>query len=578
MIFNMLPENILPYSNNYASSHDAFENIIGDSTDNPKDPNQGTRSWTAQQESGSGSRLNWLIAAFGILFLVLLFQLWQLQVSRGSALAVKSEYNTLSREPVFASRGSVLDRNGEQLAWTQANGTSSQLIRDRNFVTKPGFGHLLGYVNFPEKDANGNYYRKKMIGQAGVEAGYNQRLQSQPGQKIISTNAVGEVVSESTVSAPQPGKDLQLSIDAQVQEKLYSLIKQTAEERNYTGGAGVLMDIDSGELISSVSYPGFDSNKITENQQYLNQLQAATSSPFLNRVSEGIFTPGSVVKPFMATAALNEGLITPQTTIVSTGDLRIQNPYDPDSYTIFQDWKAHGAVNLQEAIAVSSNVYFYQIGGGFEDQPGLGIDNIVEYSHDFGLGTKTGIEGLPESTGLVPTPEWKQKNFADGTWRLGDTYNTAIGQYGYQVTPLQMARGIAGIAREGTLPTPTLEKGDTGKSTEVETEINLADYRVVKAGMRQAVTSNKGTANNLDVGYTDIAAKTGTAELGGENTGINSWIVGFYPYQDPQYAFTVVMSDGDRNNVVGGLYVMRQMLDWMHEKDMPYIPSNNSNQ
>jgi penicillin-binding protein 2 len=226
---------------------------------------------------------------------------------------------------------------------------------------------------------------------------------------------------------------------------------------------------------------------------------------------------------------------------------------------------------MREAIAVSSNIYFYQVGGGFEDQPGLGIDNIVDYSKAFGLSTKTGIKGLREASGVIPTPAWKEANFADGTWRLGDTYNTAIGQYGYQITPLQITRGIAGIASSGRLPTPTLRKNDTAESEPVGMDIDSTAYRVVQQGMRRAVTSEQGTAHNLDVDYTGVAAKTGTAELGGDKSGVNSWITGYFPYQDPEYAFTVVMEEGPRSNVVGGLYVMRQLLDWMERENIEYL-------
>jgi len=549
-----------------------FEAILGDMTESPKDPNQ-RRSQAAYSQGNVSNRLVWLIVAFVVLAGVLIFQLWQLQVNRGAALALEGEYNTLSEKPVFAPRGSIVDRHGTRLAWSGTNGTTSDVVHDRSYATSSGVGHVVGYVNYPQKDDSGNYYRTEMTGLAGVEAGYNDYLQAKPGRKIFTTNAVGDVVSESVISQPKPGKDLQVTIDWRLQNKLYSLIENTAQERNYTGGAGVIMDVSSGELITAVSYPGFDANKVTDDQEYLNQLQSATSTPFLNRVSEGIFTPGSVVKPFVALGALHEGVVTPQTTIISTGQLRVQNPYDPDAYAIFPDWKAHGAVDLQEALAVSSNVYFYQIGGGFKKQAGLGIDNIVKYSQAFGLGEKTGIDGLSESLGVIPTPEWKEENFADSTWRLGDTYNTAIGQYGYQVTPLQMVRGVAGIARDGVLPTPTLKKGSNPDTITVSPAISPADYQVVKSGMRQAVTREEGTAHNLDVDFVDIAAKTGTAQRGGKKAGVNSWIAGFYPYQDPQYAFTVVMSDGDSDNVVGGLFVMRRMLDWMQTREIPYLPS-----
>jgi penicillin-binding protein 2 len=291
----------------------------------------------------------------------------------------------------------------------------------------------------------------------------------------------------------------------------------------------------------------------------------------LNRVSQGEFTPGSVIKPFVATAALAEGVVTQNTTIVSRRRMRVENPWEPGTYSIFKDWKAHGPVQLKDALAVSSNVYFYQVGGGFQGQPGLGIERLSRYSRAFGFGDRTGIAGLAEKSGVVPDKAWKQANFQDGRWRVGDTYNAAIGQYGYQVTPLQVVRAVGAVANGGRLATPRIVKSTDREFESVSGQISAADYRIVRSGMRQAVTTQAGTASNLQTDYTNVAAKTGTAELGGDASGVNSWVVGFYPYQNPKYAFAVVMESGPRSNAVGGLYVMRQFLNWANETDSPLI-------
>ena len=154
--------------------------------------------------------------------------------------------------------------------------------------------------------------------------------------------------------------------------------------------------------------------------------------------------------------ALTEGVIDPYKKILSTGSISIPNPYFPDQKTVFKDWKAHGWTDMREAIAVSSDVYFYEIGGGFESQKGLGIVNIEKYAQLFGIGQKTGIDLPDEKGGIIPGPEWKIKNFKGEPWRIGDTYNTVIGQYGFQVTPLEMVRAISAIANYGTLVTPAL--------------------------------------------------------------------------------------------------------------------------
>ncbi len=561
-------------SQDKAVSTAKFESVFVDEQAPVKDPSRGTVFWT----SANGKRLQNRIIMLGVVtFLVAIVfvgQLWRLQVTQGQAMAIEGEHNTLSQTPVFARRGAITDRQGKQLAWSES--TSSKRYFTRSYATSTaGLGHLLGHVSYPKRDDNGNFYRTEVEGQEGVEASLQDRLAADTGAKIVETNALGEVTSESTVANPQAGDNIELTVDAGVQQKLFSLIKETATDRGFAGGAGVLMDVHSGELLAATSYPEFDPAKLTDGERgYVKSLTKNNTRPFLNRVSAGRFTPGSIVKPFMALAALEEGVITPRTEIVSTGQLRIENPYEEDTYTIFEDWDAHGAVNMREALAVSSNVYFYQIGGGHEDQPGLGIDNISRYSHAFGLGEETGIEEFSEEEGVIPTPEWKRANFDGEPWRLGDTYNTAIGQYGYQVTPLQMVRAVSGIATDGILPKPVLQRDAQTQQESVSESINSEHYQVVREGMRRAVTD--GTASGLDAGFVEIAAKTGTAELGGKEAGVNSWVIGFFPYDNPRFAFTVVMADGPRSNVIGGVYVMRRLVNWMQQNRSSYLQPASS--
>ncbi|MEX2514845.1 MAG: penicillin-binding transpeptidase domain-containing protein [Candidatus Paceibacterota bacterium] len=553
---------------NHSSIHDDLSMVFGEADTPTADPNRGTAFWTAESGGQIRQRIAYLSVLVLIAVTVFIFQLWNLQIQKGEAFTIESVQNSLSQTPLFPERGSVSDRDGTRLAWNTATDTQDFFLR--SYATSTGFGHLLGYVKYPRRDNNGNYYRQEIIGQAGVERHFQDFLAGQPGRKIVESNALGQQVSESVVDEARAGEDMRLSIDAEVQHQLFSLIQITAEERGFSSGAGVIMNVETGELLAATAYPEYRSKSLTVGEEgYIQELLDNHAQPFLNRVSAGRFTPGSVVKPFMAVAALAENIIDPRTTILSTGFLRVQNPYEPDLFTIFPDWKAHGLVDMRDALAVSSNEYFYQIGGGYKDQEGLGITRIAAYSQAFGLAEETGIQGMSEVAGVIPTPEWKRENFTDGLWRLGDTYNTSIGQYGYQVTPLQMVRAVAAIANSGTLVTPTVRTDISAPSVSVPKDISEADYQVVREGMRQAVTD--GTAGGLNVRYVDVAAKTGTAELGGNKSRLNSWIIGFYPYDDPQYAFIVVMAEGPRSNVVGGLYVMRQLLDWMHLNSPTYI-------
>jgi len=169
---------------------------------------------------------------------------------------------------------------------------------------------------------------------------------------------------------------------------------------------------------------------------------------------------------------------------------------------------------------------------------------------------------------VIPNPEWKLAMFNGDPWRVGDTYHTVIGQYGFQVSPVQMVRGIAAIANGGALVTPHVRLGDMVSTTPIS-GVNKDVLAVVRDGMRLAVTH--GTAKGLDLPYINVAAKTGTAEIGTANQFINSWVVGFFPYENPHYAFTVVMEQGPHNNTVGGLYVMRQFFEWMAINTPEYV-------
>jgi penicillin-binding protein 2 len=233
------------------------------------------------------------------------------------------------------------------------------------------------------------------------------------------------------------------------------------------------------------------------------------------------------VKPFFALAALEEQIISPQKEIESTGSLKLANPYRPGEFSVFNDWKAHGWTDMRKAIAVSSDVYFYQIGGGFTGQQGLGIERIDKYSKMFGFSTVIENSFFTGKKGNIPTPEWKKETFGGDIWRVGDTYNTSIGQYGFQVTPIQAVRAVAALANGGKLLEPTIQledKAAIGRATTVSVQ-NPEYYKVIREGMRMTVTD--GTAQSINVPYVNVAAKTGTAQVGTRNQYINSWVVGF---------------------------------------------------
>ncbi len=290
--------------------------------------------------------------------------------------------------------------------------------------------------------------------------------------------------------------------------------------------------------------------------------------PFLNRVTSGLYAPGSIVKPIVAAAALTEGIISPNKQILSTGSISIPNPYDPKHPTVFKDWRANGWVYVRKAIAYSSDVYFYEVGGGFEDQPGLGIDRLDKYFRLFGFGQDPSLNGFPTQEGNIPTIAWKAKTFPeDPTWRVGNTYHTAIGQYGMQVTPLQAVREAAALANGGKLLVPTLLASSTPQSVDVG--IPDATLQIVREGMRYGVTD--GIAKAVQFDFVHVAAKTGTAQVGMHNEFINSWMIGFFPYEHPRYAYAMVLERGPQHTTMGSPAAMGQFLLWMHENAPQYL-------
>ncbi len=496
---------------------------------------------------------------------VFLYKLWDLQIIDAAGYSQKSENNRLADSIVFANRGVIFDRNEVPLVWNDLNQINSDFAR-RMYATSTGLSTVLGYVKYPTKDSSGFYYQTTYVPKDGIEKMYNEQLSGVNGYKLTETDALGKATSLKVVEPPVDGGNLHLSIDAGIQKTMYKAMLEYAAKAGYRGGGGVIMDVESGEIIAMASFPEYDSNTLslgTDSAKITGYL-TDKNNPFLNRVVSGLYTPGSIVKPFIAMGALTEGIINPNKQIRSTGSLTIPNPYNPDQPTVFRDWKAHGLVDMRRAIAVSSNVYFFEIGGGFEDQKGLGISRIEKYMRMFGFGEKTGIESYTEKAGVIPNPTWKKTLFgADEEWRLGDTYNTSIGQYGVQVTPLQAVRAIGAIANGGKLLYPTVIKpNDAYQSLSTPVPLSEENFQIVREGMRMTVT--EGTAQSLSFPFVKVAAKTGTAELGPTKSLVNSWTVGYFPADKPRYAFAVVMEKGRSNNQVGATLIMRDVLNWMN--------------
>lgn len=515
--------------------------------------------------------------ALGILFALILLgfggRAFELQVVHGDNYSDISRNNRLERSVIFASRGVIYDRTGRELAWNESQDTEHGGFALRRYTDILGLSHVLGFVQYPRADKQGIWWREEYSGIAGVELAYDELLRGENGSTLLETDARSEVARSNIVVPVRNGANVTLSVDAELQSTLYSMLLAHANRQNFKGGASVIMDVKTGEILALTSFPEYDNSAFTDGDAA--SIRKATTdprAPLLNHAIAGLYAPGSIVKPIFAAAALNESIISPDKKILSTGAITIPNPYDPSKPSVFRDWTVHGWVDMREALAVSSDEYFYTIGGGHGGQEGLGIKRLDDYARAFGLSAPSGIALRGEEVGVIPTPEWKAEVFgADDPWRIGNTYHTAIGQYGFQLTPIQAVRFTAAIANGGKLLTPQLLASSTPASTEVG--IPNLYLQVVREGMRLAVTSNRddATVKSLHIPGIEIAAKTGTAQTGARNEYMNSWSIGFWPSSNPRFAYATVLERAPAGTLSGSAPAMRPFFEWMMVNRPEYL-------
>jgi len=532
------------------------------------------------------------VRTVGIIFtcvaLVFFYQIFKLQVLHGEEYRQISENNTLSKAVIVAERGVVYDRNGEMLAWNEADKTGQYDFPVRAYTDKLGLGQILGYVSYPKKDSKGFFFRTDYLGRSGVELTYDDVLKGANGNKVVEVNALNKIISEYEVDHAKNGEDLHLSIDAGLSEAMYNIIASSTRESGARSGAAAIMDVHTGEIIAMTSFPSYDPEVMADgdNTELIQQYNTDPRFPFLNKVLGGVYTPGSIVKPFVAYAGLKEGIISQSTHIYSNGKLTIPNPYTPSQPSYFADWRAQGDMTVREALAFSSNVFFYIVGGGLpqiavpqagldHSVPGVGITKLDSYFDYFNFGHKTNIRMTNEQEGTVPSPEWKQKQFGED-WRLGDTYFTSIGQYGWQVTPLQMLVAYGALANGGRFFTPHLLSNE--KPVYVDKPLDPNILTIIHEGMRMTTTHSRGTAQALKKPYVNIAAKSGTAELDFAKARLNTWAAGFWPYEHPQYAFILMMENAPYTNRLGGTKVMGNVMDWIHVNRPQYLEATTTPQ
>lgn len=428
--------------------------------------------------------------------------------------------------------------------------------------------HILGYTGKISPEAldrlGPQYSLIDYVGKTGLEYSWEQELKGINGRKNIEVDALGrrkKVVSEVN---PVAGYNLQLSLDLDLQREAETVTKAWLAKTKTNRAAVIAMDPRNGQILALVSLPAYDNNLFARgvSQEEYNVFLNDENNPLFNRAISGEIPSGSTIKPVIAAAALQEKVISENTSFLSVGGLYIGQWF-------FPDWKAggHGITNVRKALAESVNTFFYYIGGGYQDFVGLGVDRLVKYMNLFGLGAKTGIDLNGESAGFVPTQTWKEET-KNEAWYIGDTYHISIGQGDILVTPLQVANFTAAVANGGILYRPSLvqslldENNQTVKKIEPEiirqNFIDSYNLQVVREGMRQTVTA--GSARSLGTLPVSVAGKTGTAQWSSKKEN-HAWFTGFAPYENPEIVITVLVEEGREGSEIS-VPITKEILNW----------------
>ncbi len=440
----------------------------------------------------------------------------------------------------------------------------------RQYLKGPLTTHIIGYVGRISKERVEDYIRRgynanDRVGLVGVELTFEDQLRGTKGRKHIEVDVAGREVR--TVGEPepaQPGCNLVLAIDLDLQQVMEAALQRGMNQVGAESGVVIAMNPQTGEVLGMVSLPTYDNNLFASgiSVEDYRRLSTDPNHPLVNHAISGQYPPGSTFKIIPASAALEEEVIDPYRTIfICKGTLWVPNkffPDNPDLAQAFRCWNesGHGPVNFVQGIAQSCDIYFYQIAGGYGDFEGLGLERLSEYATLFGLGEVTGIDLPGESAGLVPTATWKRLTYAE-SWVTGDTYNMAIGQGFVLVTPLQILNATAAVANGGTLYRPQIlyqitdAKGEVIRPFQKEVirqiPVSGENLALVREGLRAAVTM--GTAQEVNLPQVSVAGKTGTAEYPGPrdyrgNLPTHAWFTAFAPFEEPQIALVVFVAGG----------------------------------
>lgn len=428
---------------------------------------------------------------------------------------------------------------------SQYPGVVIEVTPIRDYILKQEGAHTFGYVSEIndtelEKMKDEGYKSGDIIGKFGIEKIYDKELRGENGGQQVEVDVSGKPVQILGRKEPVPGDDLELTIDIKLQQAAEKAVDEQLTQIGAHAAAAVVMNPQTGEILAMVSRPAFDPNLFAHgiSSKEWNQLNNNPYHPMDNKTITGEYPPGSTFKIVTGTAALTEGVVTPDEQIFDSGHHWIIPKGNADG-------EALGWLNFRSALAHSDNVYFYEMGNR------LGIDRLEKYARMFGLGAKTGIDLPYEASGLVANRRYKEKNFDDGEWYLSETFDAAIGQGFNLVTPLQAAMVMGEIAADGKRYKPHVVNriiapdGSVVKDFQPELlsqlDVPEEDIKLVQDGLHDV--TKYGTAASSFRGFTvDIAGKTGTAENSqGRDHG---WFVAYGPFDNPNVVVAVIVENG----------------------------------
>lgn len=418
--------------------------------------------------------------------------------------------------------------------------------------------HVIGYVGYPsEKEIknNPNINMNMLIGKAGVEKIYDDLLRGKPGKRAVLVDAMGRQKKIILEEEPQKGNDIYLTIDVRLQKIAYESFQESGKE----SGAIIIVKPDTYEILTLLSYPTYNLQKFYEGMSVEEWKQLTTNKykPLLNKVFSGLYPPGSIYKPLVSIVALEEGVITPQTKILSKSEFSIGK-------YVYKNWDKRGCgyIDVTQALEMSCDTFYYQLGLK------VGVENITKYTRLFGIGEKLNPD-IESKTGIVPDKKWKRKVLKSG-WLYGDTVNLSIGQGFLAVTPFEATKMILPIINGGYVLKPNILKAyfdnKSQKLIHIQTNIirklKLKKYNVdaVKYGMYRVVYGTFGTAKVMANVPIRNAGKTGTAQVYSYITRQkkhhiwdlrdHAWFIDFAPYENPEIITVVFVEHGESGGKV----------------------------